>query len=336
MNARWRARLASTALLALGLAACSGSSDAGPPAAASTTPATVRSTTTSTGAEAVGTAGCGREPDVARLADEVPGDVAATFQSGGVERVYRLSVPASYDPDVAAPLIFNLHGSGSNAVQASVYGGVPQRAAEDGIIVVTPEAIDGTWELGGTGADGDFLIGLLDDVEARYCVDQALTHIMGMSLGAWKAASTACAHPGRFASAVLVTVEVFPGDCEPLAVMAFHGTGDHVVPYGDGADRGVTVTGFNAGLPGAVDNVEAWAENGGCGPEPEISEIGDDVVLRRFSGCDPGIDVELYTIEGGDHTWPGADIDISGHGGTTQTIDATNLALSWFAEHPAG
>lgn len=332
MTSRWRALLGSTALVAL--AACSsGGSDAGSPA--TTTSAKADATSTTATPEPEGTAGCGKEPDADRLSDDGPGDVPLTFESGGTERVYRLSVPPDYDPDEPAPLIFNLHGSGSNAIQASVYGDVPRRAAEDGIIVVTPEAIDGKWELNGTGTDGDFLIGLLDDIEARYCVDPAQTHIMGMSLGAWKAAATACAFPGRFASAALVTVEVFPGTCEPLPVIAFHGTGDHVVPYGEGADPGITVQGFNANLPGAVDNIEAWADNGGCDPEPEISEIGDDITLRRFVDCDPGIDVELYTVHGGDHTWPGASIDISGRGATTQTIDATDLALAWFADHPA-
>ena len=211
---------------------------------------------------------------------------------------------------------------------------VPKRAAEKGYLVVTPEAIDGTWELGGTGADGDFLIGLLDDIEARYCVDQDRTHIMGVSLGAWKAAATACSFPGRFASAVLVTVEVFPGTCDPLPVMAFHGTADATVPYGPGADPGVTVVGSNKDLPGAESNIAKWAENGGCDPDPVLSEPADDIVLRRFEGCDPGIDVELSTVLGGGHTWPGADIEIAKPGLTTQSIDATDLAMAWFAAHP--
>ena len=332
MSPRWRALLASSLLVAL--AACSGaSSDAGAPTTTASASSSKASTTTSL--PPAGTRGCGEEPDVAVLGTDSPGDVAQTFTSGGVERVYRLSVPPSYDPDAPSGLIFNLHGSGSNAIQASVYGDVPRQAAKRGMIVVTPEAIGGQWQLGGTGTDGDFLIGLLDDIEDRYCIDQDQTHIMGMSLGAWKAAATACSFPGRFASAALVTVEVFPGECEPLPVIAFHGTGDHVVPYGEGADPGITIEGFNANLPGAVDNIEQWAASGGCAPEPEISEIGDDVTLRRFVDCDPAIDVELYTIAHGDHTWPGADIDISGRGGTTQTIDATDLALAWFADHPA-
>ena len=327
--------------LAVVLSACSGSSgDSG--TATTTRPATTRpapSTTTAPSTTsrpaATGTAGCGKAPDVAPVATTRPGDVEQTFDSKGVERIYRLAVPPNYDPDVPTPLILNLHGSGSNALEASSYGDLPRQAAKRGMLVVAPQAIDGKWELAGKGTDGDFLIGLLDDLESRYCIDRDRVHIVGMSLGAWKAAATACAYSDRFASVALVTVEVFPGRCGPMPVVAFHGTGDHVVPYGPGADPGVTVTGSNARLPGALGNIAKWASNGGCDPKPKITDIGTDVVLRTYSGCDDGVDVELYTIKGGDHTWPGADIDISGRsGGTTQTIAATKIALDWFEAHP--
>jgi polyhydroxybutyrate depolymerase len=321
-------------VVGLALAGCSSSDPPGDAAAPSTTARPAASTTTTTAV--AGTDGCGIEPDVARLSDETPGDVAATFASGGVDRAYRLSVPESYDPGEPAPLIVNLHGSGSNAIQASVYGDVPRAAGERGFLVVTPEAIDGRWELGGTGPDADFLVALLDDVEGRYCVDPDRVHLMGMSLGAWKAAATACAVPGRFASVALVTVEVFPGECEPMPVVAFHGTADATVAYGEG---GGTVDGadtVNAGLPGALTNIAAWAESGGCDPEPVDDEVGDDVRRRSFEGCDDGVDVVLYTIVGGGHTWPGSDIDIAGDPAlTTQTIDATALSLDWFEAHPA-
>lgn len=322
--------------LALGvvvaLAACS--SDGAPATTAATT-TTTTTTATSTSTTVPASAGCGLAPDVATLSDETPGDVAATFSSGGVDRAYRLAVPAAYDRDEPTPLIVNLHGSGSNAIQASVYGDVPRAAAARGTLVVTPEAIDGRWELGGTGRDADFLIGLLDDLEARYCVDLDRVHLMGMSLGGWKAAATACSFPSRFASVALVTVEVFPGSCEPLPVIAFHGTADRTVAYGPGGGTVDDADTVNAGLPGALTNIAAWAESGGCDPEPEDSEIGDDVRLRRFAGCDDGIGVELYTIVGGGHTWPGADVDLGDPLLTTETIDATELSLDWFEAHPA-
>ena len=37
------------------------------------------------------------------------------------------------------------------------------------------------------------------------------------------------ADPGRFASIALVSVEVHPGDCGPMSVVAFHGTADRTV-----------------------------------------------------------------------------------------------------------
>lgn len=296
-------------------------------------PDAVDTTTTAAAAEIAASAGCGLEPDVARIGPEGPGDVARTFPSGGVDRTYRLAVPTDYDPDQPAPLVVNLHGSGSNALQASVYGDVPRAGTDRGMVVVAPEAIDGRWELGGEGADGTFLIDVVDDLTARYCIDLDRIHLIGMSLGAWKAAATACAFAGRFASVALVTVEVFPGTCDPLPVIAFHGTADPVVAYGEGGTVDDADT-PNAGLPGTLDNIAAWADNGGCDPEPERSELGDDVTLRRYTGCDEGVGVELYTIDGGGHTWPGSEVIIGPASMTTDTIDATALALDWFEAHP--
>lgn len=278
--------------------------------------------------------GCGTEPDVEPVTDELPGDVELTFTSGGAERIYRLGVPADYDPEVAVPLVVNLHGSGSDANQASIYGDVPRRAAERGMITVAPQSVSGQWELSGEGVDGDFIVGLVDDIESRYCIDRNREHLVGMSLGAWKAAATACSFDGRFASAALVTVEVFPGDCDPLPVVAFHGTADPVVAYGEGGgtvDSGATP---NAGVPGTQDNIARWAESGGCDPEPEVEAVGDDVERWSYPGCETGVDVELYTIDGGGHTWPGSEIIIGPPEWTTDTIDATALALDWFEAHP--
>src|SRR5690606_37455958 len=106
-----------------------------------------------------------------------------------------------------------------------------------------------------------------------YCIDRNREHIVGMSLGAWKAAATACSNEGRFASISLVTVEVFPGTCEPIAVQAFHGLLDFTVPYGEGSDVDPGKTRL-ATLPGSRENIAGWAESGGCSPEPEITRIG--------------------------------------------------------------
>ena len=57
------------------------------------------------------------------------------------------------------------------------------------------------------------------------------------------------------------------------------------------------------------------------------------VVRQRWSGCAPGTDVTLYTVEGGTHAWPGAD-PRPPNAPATQEIDASALALTFFAAHP--
>lgn len=330
---RRRVRSLAVAIALVVLAGACSSSDGSPESdAAPSASTTIAGSTTSTTApaEVDGSAGCGTEPAVAGPAAEVPGDVALTFDAAGVERAYRLGIPKGYDPDVAAPLLLNLHGSGSNAIQQSVYSDLPAQASKRGAITVTPDAINGQWELSPTGSDDEFLMALLDHVEAGYCVDRTDVHVLGISLGAWKASLVACEHPDRIASAVLVAEEVWP-QCPPMSVAMFHGTADRVVPYGEGADPGVVVEGPNRSLTGARHNAAEWAAGGGCDPAQVVEKIGDDVERWTYEGCDEGIDVELYSVAEGGHTWPGSDIKI---GPTTQTVDATEIALDFFESHP--
>ena len=296
--------------------------------AATTTPAT---TTATTAPVVRASTGCGQPPAVTATEAEPFGDVALAITVGDQQRTYRLGVPAAYDPGTPAPLVLVLHGAGGTAEIMSAYTAMPVRAAARGVITVTPDAVAGNWELGPVGPDDEFLTALLDDIGAHYCVDLDRVHIAGLSLGAWKAAVTACAHPDRIASIALVTVEVRPGDCGPMSVVAFHGTGDHVVPYGDGADPGVVVGGGNAGLPGVSVNMPQWALGAGCSDQRDVVRIEPDVEHWTYVACPAGMGVELYSIEHGDHTWPGTAIV---RPGTTQTIDATELALDWFAAHP--
>jgi polyhydroxybutyrate depolymerase len=268
------------------------------------------------------------------VADELPGDHEQTLEVGDATRTYRLAVPRDHDPTRPAALVLNLHGSGSNALQAGIYSDLPRRAAARGMLVASPDAIDGVWELGATGDDADFLAALLDDLERRTCIDPDRIHLVGFSLGAWKAAVTACALDDRVASIALLTVEVFPGDCPPLPVLAFHGTADATVAYGPGGGTVDTDETPNAGLPGTRENVAAWADNAGCAAQPTVTPIGDDVELRRHTGCRHGGEVALYTIVGGGHTWPGSEIVLGPPELTTESIDATALVLDWFEAHP--
>jgi len=319
--------------LIVGLAACSSSGGSEAAGSSTTGPVATRSPSASTTVppKVRASSGCGVAPAVRGLTSQAPGDVALTFASGEVQRSYRLGIPDSYDRARPAPLILDLHGSGSTGAQQSLYSDLSRRAAARGIITVTPDAIDHQWQLGPKGTDDDFLVALVHAIESRYCVNLDRVDVAGLSLGSWKAAVMACVHPDVFAAAGLVAVEVHPKPCRPMPVIAFHGTADHVVPYGEGADPGVVVHGFNADLPGARENIASWAEDGHCSTQAQVRTIGTDVVRWTYAGCASGVDVQLYTVLHGDHTWPGSAITI---GPTTHTIDATNLILDFFQAHP--
>jgi polyhydroxybutyrate depolymerase len=52
----------------------------------------------------------------------------------------------------------------------------------------------------------------------------------------------------------------------------------------------------------------------------------------RYTGCDQGADVILYTIEDGGHTWPGG-VPIPLVGKTSKDIDATEEMWRFFQAH---
>ena len=272
--------------------------------------------------------GCGTPPDV-EPTDDAPGDVEMAFPFGGQDRTYRVAVPETYDRDTPTPLVMNLHGHSNTALTQSHYTAMPAAAGERGVLVVAPDAGDRVWDYTPEGPDDDYLIALLDDIEGRYCIDLDRVHLAGMSLGAWRSALTGCRHPNRFASIALVTVEVHPGCAMP--VIAFHGTADETAPYGEGADPGVRVTGQLAALPGARDNAASWAEAAGCSAPPLVEEPAEDTELRTYEDCDDGIDVQLYTMVGAGHVWPGSPIELPG---AFDHVDATALILDFFGDHP--
>ena len=174
---------------------------------------------------------------------------------------------------------------------------------------------------------------LVAQIESAYCVDANRVFATGYSRGAWLSADVGCGLPGTFAALALVAGDERPAQCRPIPVTAFHGTEDPNVPYqpGDvmtqGTKTGVTVI-------GTVASMAEWAELDGCRADPTVEKLGADVEHRTYPGCAGDAQVELYTIVGGGHTWPGSEIKVPSFGATTNTIDATDLIVRFFLRHP--
>jgi polyhydroxybutyrate depolymerase len=244
----------------------------------------------------------------------------------GVERTYLLATPGGQD-GAPAPVIVLLHGMGSTAADINRVSDLPARAAEAGMIVVTPQAV-GTptiWRPTAHGPDPASLDQILDDLGRTHCIDKARVHIAGFSVGAALAAAYACARQGDIASIITVTVEAPAGCARPMPILSFHGTSDPVIAYGNHDPAAGAITGTEA-------HMANWASTAGCGATPTVTEVASEVTRLEWPDCTDGAEVVLYRIIGGGHDWPGPD-PATAVGASTQPVSATDEALEFVARH---
>jgi polyhydroxybutyrate depolymerase len=194
-------------------------------------------------------------------------------------------------------------------------------------------APDGTgqprqWNIVATTQADDvaFIDDLLEDAAKRACIDPSRTYSTGISSGAAMSSLLACEEDGpvrAIAPVAGVAYLSFLCDAGPArSVIAFHGTDDRVLAYAGGPIPGA------GGLlyPGVAQAMAGWADRARCAPTPEQLQASPHVTLERWQGCADGTTVELYIIDGGGHTWPGA-ISVPYLGETTDEISATDILL---------
>jgi polyhydroxybutyrate depolymerase len=131
------------------------------------------------------------------------------------------------------------------------------------------------------------------------------------------ASEVACYLPGLFAAVAPVAGIVYQ-DCggSPVPIVTFHGTDDYNVP-------------FEFAPPAVAD----WAAHNGCDPGAITEQVTDHVSRITYPGCGRA-DVVFYVVDGGGHTWPGAEDDTGGVGPTTHEISASEIIWEFFAAHP--
>ncbi|HEU0075813.1 MAG TPA: PHB depolymerase family esterase [Dehalococcoidia bacterium] len=279
-----------------------------------------------------------RPPAASCDAAAATGPSIETLESGGTQRSYRLFVPSSYDASTPMPLVLNFHGFGSNALEQERYSDFPALAEREGFIVATPDGTNSPqrWYIYGQLEPGyvddfGFTGELIDAISARYCIDSSRVYATGISNGGGITSLLGCRLNDRIAAIAPVAGSPYsPPACSgagPMPVVAFHGTDDALVPFEGGP-------GGRLGLPinPVRDNMRGWAEHNGCDLTLQTRRIAGDVVLESYGGCNGGANVQLYVIEGGGHTWPGASRDLAALGSTTHSVSATELAWRFFAE----
>ncbi len=254
----------------------------------------------------------------------------------GLDRELLVYVPPGYDHRTPTPVVLAFHGYTNTPAQQEEWSMLSETAAQQGFVLVYPQgtgALSG-WNAGdcclGPGSmvdDVGFTAAILDWLESELCIDSQRVYATGFSNGGFLSHRLACELSDRIAAIAPVAGVMGIDDCapvRPVPVLHMHGTSDFVVPY-------IGSIGF--GFESVADTIAGWVARNGCQGEPVNSYARGDASCERYERCDAGAQVELCTIEGGGHTWPGG-ADIPGAGMTSQDLSANERMWEFFMAHP--
>lgn len=285
--------------------------------------------------------GCGR--------GAASGSTTLQLTVAGHNRTVIVHVPTGYDATTQVALVLDMHGSGSTALQQEELSGMDATSDQHGFLVAYPQGLitSGTgfdWNVPGQplvgggfpppGAADDvaFLTDLVAALGDRYCIDAGQVYATGLSGGGRMASQLACDAAGTFAAVAPVAGLRFPSPCadtSAVPVVAFHGTADPVDPY-DGNGQAY----WTYSVPTAA---QRWAAHDGCDAVPgTLARPG--YTLTTYRGCGGKAVVELYSLTGMGHEWPGG-LHLPARltdvlGPQSNAVDADAVMWAFFAAHP--
>ncbi|SDT79829.1 extracellular catalytic domain type 1 short-chain-length polyhydroxyalkanoate depolymerase [Actinoplanes derwentensis] len=233
------------------------------------------------------------------------------------ERTFRVYRPSSLPAGQRVPLVLVLHGGAGSGAQAEKAYGWDTTADGNGFVVAYPDGVGRSWNAGpgccGRAArDGADDVGFLEDVVEAVSggvpIDPARVFVTGMSNGAMMTYRLAC--ESTLFRAVAPVAGTLIGDCPapaPVSLLHIHGTADRSVPWAGGPGR--QDNGGTGRVPVRIDGppitevTDAWRRRAGCAA---FTEQTADPVTRRTATCPGGRTVELISVTGAGHQWPGA------------------------------
>lgn len=242
-----------------------------------------------------------------------------TISVGGELRSYDVVMPgAAAGP---APVLVALHGYTMRSADMAAMTGWSELAALEGAVVVYPQG-DGAlpgWNAGGCCTldpqqrDVELIDALLDTLEAGACIDRQRVYVAGFSNGGMLAYRLACERAERLAAVASVagSIALPLAECRParaVPLLHVHGTADTIVPY-LGGRAGDLLQGPLGGPAPTFPSVEVLVEHvatlNGCAPDTATALESGAALCTEWSRCSSGAPVELCTLLGGAHIWPG-------------------------------
>jgi polyhydroxybutyrate depolymerase len=262
---------------------------------------------------------------------------------GGRSRSFRVYRPATLSSQGPTPLVVMLHGGYGNADNAESDYGWDGQADTDHFVMAYPDGLNHAWNVGGgcCGTPGRdqvddvaFITHMVTTIGRELAIDPARIYATGISNGGLMAYRLAC-DTDVFA-AIGPDSATLMGTCPspaPVSVIHIHGLSDDRIPFTGGPGGGFATVVNGPPVPTVV---AMWRSVDRCAT-PTVTTAG--VVTTSVATCPSGRSVELITIAGAGHQWPGG--KAPGLVGRAIGLDEPSTALAatptiwaFFQAHP--
>jgi polyhydroxybutyrate depolymerase len=268
------------------------------------------------------------------------GSSTHVLELGGYTRTFHLYRPPALL--VPAPFVVMLHGGFGSGLQAERSYGWDAAADAGRFVVAYPDGFGRAWNSGG-GCCGQpaargiddvaFIAEMVEAMGRRIPIDRRRIYATGISNGGMMTYALAC-NTAIFAAIGPVAATQL-GNCRsprPLSIVHVHGTADTRIPYAGGQGSGAA----RIDGPAVQTVIERWRQIDGCGPQ-SVTQHG--VVTKSVATSPRGLGVELVTIFGAGHQWPGSVgrpvlQKMLGLDPPSRAFRATEYIGHFFAHHP--
>ena len=230
------------------------------------------------------------------------------LDQSGVNRSYYVSRPSNAVG--STPLIINMHGYGSNALEQRSYSGMDQFAHSQNITVVYPQGFNNSWNVftfwdASPYDDVEFIRSMIDDISENFSIDLNKVYACGMSNGGYMSYRLACDLSDKITAIGSVTgnfmlQNIDPNDCldqdREIPIIHFHGTNDGVVNYYPPSfDLSLTVG----------ESIDFWSDYNNLTLE-SLESINSNVEIYSYLNESLLTKFVHYKVYGGGHEWFGS------------------------------
>lgn len=205
----------------------------------------------------------------------------------GVEHSYWIHIPLGLNNTEPVPVVFVIHGDGGKPqdMYKAGFNGISDR---EYFIVVYPYVTN--------NFRSDHIEHILKDLEGSINIDPNRIYATGLSLGGSLSYRVACELSDTFAAIAPVAgfalcKETLPD--HPVSVIHIHGLDDVTSRFPGGGE-----------IP---DCLTFWIDFNSCDNSPRVDQE-NRITHISYTSCQDGTAVEIYTIEGMAHRWPGSDL----------------------------